>query len=219
MEQVEGGELHVNKGSTDQPSATSVNDEDRNLNAVEGWEVGHKMAQVEMDALLARHPPADAQSSSSGKSKANPDLPITICPVYLRIQPVLAPLPWHTEATTKPAAGRALFFLFHFRDPLHGLTHETLTQALPASWLDIPFEENEWVENEMVDVIRKGVELVGQVCSPRLLCIQADRRAGLCADETAREGAGGGAGEGGVAGAAGWAGAGGSSGSRALSVW
>ena len=37
---------------------------------------------------------------------------------------------------------------------------------MPVEWLDIPFEENEWVENEMVDLIRKGVEIVGQVSIP-----------------------------------------------------
>lgn len=28
--------------------------------------------------------------------------------------------------------------------------------------MDIPYEENEWVEEALVDVIRKGVEVVGQ---------------------------------------------------------
>jgi hypothetical protein len=159
MEQVEGGELHVNKGTADQPASSEINEDDRNLNAVEGFEQAHKMASAEMEALLKRHPPEQAASDA----KPANDLPITVCPVYLRLQPVLATLPWSSSATEE-AEEKHLYFLLLFQDPRHSLSHRTLTQSLPAAWLEIPFEENEWVENEMVDVIRKGVELIGQVC-------------------------------------------------------
>lgn len=33
---------------------------------------------------------------------------------------------------------------------------------MPATWLDIPFEDNEWVEDAMVEIIRRSVEIVGQ---------------------------------------------------------
>jgi hypothetical protein len=47
-------------------------------------------------------------------------------------------------------------------DPTHSLTHHTISQPLPASWLEIPFEENEWVEEFMVESIRGATEVVGQ---------------------------------------------------------
>ena len=37
-----------------------------------------------------------------------------------------------------------------------------MTQAVPSAWMEIPYEENEWVEEALVEVIRKGVEVVGQ---------------------------------------------------------
>jgi hypothetical protein len=37
-----------------------------------------------------------------------------------------------------------------------------MSQSMPAAWLDIPFEENEWVEDVMVEVIRMSVEVIGQ---------------------------------------------------------
>lgn len=48
------------------------------------------------------------------------------------------------------------------RDPTHKLVHSSVSQSMPASWLEIPFEENEWVEDVMVDVIRRSVEVIGQ---------------------------------------------------------
>jgi hypothetical protein len=47
-------------------------------------------------------------------------------------------------------------------DPTHSLTHYTISQPLPATWLEIPFEENEWVEEFMVESIRCSVEIIGQ---------------------------------------------------------
>lgn len=91
-------------------------------------------------------------------------VPITTCPIYLRIQPVLAPLPYlprpssTTNSDDKDSNPKALFFLLLLRDPTHNLAHESLSQSIPAAWLDIPFEENEWVEDVMVEVIRRSVE-------------------------------------------------------------
>ena len=98
-------------------------------------------------------------------------MPVTTCPIYMRIQPVLAPLPFlpSPAATSSSSAdvgstpanpNAALFFLLILRDPTHELTHSSLSQSMPASWLDIPFEENEWVEDVMVDIIRRSVESV-----------------------------------------------------------
>lgn len=158
MEQVEGGELHVNSGSSEQPASQSVNDDERNLNAVSGLAEGHKMARANLDSLVKANPSSSASQDAQAKAekKAAGDLPITICPVYLRIQPVLAPLPLAIDDLKDQ-----LYFLLVLRDAEHNLERTTLSQAMPAEWLEIPFEENEWVENEMVDIIRKATETVG----------------------------------------------------------
>lgn len=40
-----------------------------------------------------------------------------------------------------------------------------MSQSIPAAWLEIPFEENEWVEDIMVDVLRSSIQTIGQEVS------------------------------------------------------
>lgn len=99
--------------------------------------------------------------------EAGMTVPVTNCPVYMRLQPVLAPLPSLPSSclptsTPDPTALKSLFFLVLLRDPTHHLVHSSLSQSMPASWLEIPFEENEWVEDAMVEIIRRSVEIIGQ---------------------------------------------------------
>lgn len=100
----------------------------------------------------------------SSKEPDHPDsltVPVTTCPIYMRIQPCVAALPFLSSSA---APSTALFFLLILRDPTHNLSHSSISQSIPSAWLDIPFEENEWVEDVMVDVIRRGVEVIGQEC-------------------------------------------------------
>lgn len=84
----------------------------------------------------------------------------------MRIQPCLSPLPSLPPSclapVSDPTSTKALFFLVLLRDPTHSLVHASTSQSMPASWLDIPFEENEWVEDAMVEIIRRSVEIIGQ---------------------------------------------------------
>jgi hypothetical protein len=92
-------------------------------------------------------------------------VPTTYCPVYMRIQPCVAPIPFLHQSPSDPSSpSTVLFFLLLLRDPTHNLSHSTISQSMPTAWLDIPFEENEWVEDIMVEVIRGGVEIIGQEC-------------------------------------------------------
>lgn len=93
-------------------------------------------------------------------------LPVTNCPVYMRIQPCITPIPSLPTDSNPPST--ALFFLLLLRDPTHNLSHSSMSQSMPAAWLEIPFEENEWVEDIMIDVIRRAVEVIGQECRPFL---------------------------------------------------
>lgn len=187
MEQVDGGDLVVNRGNIeDQPVQSANDEEERNLNTVEGFVEAYKLAEANLDALIKKNykkpeQPTQAESGSStspttpthGRKESSVTVPVTLCPVYMRIQPVLAPLPFSLPASSKAEASQAttpggnagdqyLFFILLLRDPTNELVHRTLTQSMPSKWLDIPFEENEWVEDIMVDVIRRGVEIVGE---------------------------------------------------------
>lgn len=136
MEQVEGGELHVNSGSTEQPQTSSVTDDERNLNTVAGFTEGYKLARANLDNLVK------AQNMKQTEQTNHNDLPITVCPLYLRIQPVLAALPFSLDASDNPR--EQLFFILVLRDAQHNLERSTVSQSLPGAWLDIPFEQNEW---------------------------------------------------------------------------
>lgn len=196
MEQVDGGDLVVNRGNVeDQPVHSGNDDEERNLNTVEGFVEAYKLAEANLDALIKKNykkpesaphqPQADASVDSAspttpthGRKESAVTVPVTLCPVFMRIQPVLAPLPFalpSTGTSASPVEGQTpatpgtvtsddqyLFFILLLRDPTNELVHRTLTQSMPSKWLDIPFEENEWVEDIMVDVIRRGVEIVGE---------------------------------------------------------
>ncbi|BGP37371.1 hypothetical protein JCM10450v2_001280 [Rhodotorula kratochvilovae] len=172
MDQIEGGTLIVNKGTEEKPREPE--DEDaRDLNLVDGLTEGWKLAEASLDQLIKAtyQPPVAPSQSEHGAT-----VPVTTCPIYLRIQPVLAPLPSLPPSYLPAGAteAKALFFLLLLRDPTHALVHASVSQSMPAGWLDIPFEENEWVEDAMVEVIRRSVEIVGQEYITHRMRAQAD---------------------------------------------
>ncbi|GAA5967834.1 hypothetical protein JCM3765_001895 [Sporobolomyces pararoseus] len=173
MDQIEGGTLMVNRATSEEKeeekktTEPGEEEEERNLNLVEGIAAGWKMSQDTLDKLISStyKPPSESQQPGSPSSLT---LPVTNCPVYLRLQPVLAPLPSlpsppsTSASNSSPASSKQLYFLLLLIDPTHSLTHHTISQPLPSSWLDIPFEQNEWVEEFMVDAIRGATEVIGQ---------------------------------------------------------
>jgi len=54
-----------------------------------------------------------------------------------------------------------LQFLFYLMDPSHNLAQATVTQAVPAQWLEI-WDEFDWVEDLVAEALRVGVEVIGQ---------------------------------------------------------
>ena len=94
-------------------------------------------------------------TAATGKAKEQQDkkkqglsLPITHSPVYVRIQPCIAPLPWTTTSNSKELvegenSNKNLHFIVALRDPSHHLQHQTVSQAVPHSWrefgLSYPF--------------------------------------------------------------------------------
>jgi len=188
MEQVDGGDLILNKGDEERPKPSESAEPERDLQAVEGMMEGYKLALANLEQMIKRIEGKKAElkaEEASGEGSApqteeGGELPITHCPVYVRIQPIISRLPVFgpTSSTTTRGSTAApqgpgqqgvtvdmeghLFFLVLLRDVKNSLDHATLTQSIPATWLDIPFEENEWVEDILVDVIRRGIEIIGQ---------------------------------------------------------
>ncbi|PLW05248.1 hypothetical protein PCANC_26890 [Puccinia coronata f. sp. avenae] len=185
MEQVDGGELILNKGDEERPKPSESDEPERDLQTVEGMMEGYKLALANLEQMIKRIEGKKLEAEAGKREEASetkaeePGLPITHCPVYVRIQPILSRLPVFGQSVGGPspaldAAAAAkkpgitvdmethLFFLILLRDVKNSIDHATLTQSVPAVWLDIPFEENEWVEDVLVDVIRRGVEIIGQ---------------------------------------------------------
>ncbi|KAN0063128.1 hypothetical protein ACQY0O_004292 [Thecaphora frezii] len=178
MEQVDSDnteqQLVVNKAPVQATASRPKQgpDQERDLNAVEGLEAAFRLASASLDEIVTNHqakPPTLAMPTSP----SSVTLPITTCPVFVRIQACLAPLPGASlsSSSAAAAAGKAkdesdadkqLYFVVLLKDPLHGLSHKTISQAIPNSWLQVPFEENAWVEDSMVDVISTALSVVGQ---------------------------------------------------------
>lgn len=129
-----------------------------------------------------------SKTVSSEIEKPNEELPITHCPVFVRIQPILSNLPGlsRSEESSEIGGGggirpigvnvvdeKHLFFLILLRDVNNSLDHATLTQSLPAVWLDIPFEENEVCGRLTSLYLILTKEAVPQVASGRFCLVDS----------------------------------------------
>lgn len=157
MEQVDGGDLVVNKGNESRPKEST--DGSRNLNAVDSQDAALKLAKANIDDL--------AKSKEAETSKPVPESslqnPTTYSHVYLRIQPFVVSHSFSapsSESAETPAA-RHLHFLLNLHDPSHNLEHTTLSQAVPEKWLEM-WDEYDWVEDLIAESLRVSVEVIGQ---------------------------------------------------------
>lgn len=103
--------------------------EERDVKAVNGFEDGWKLTESSLSSLIASHEPVAPRPS-------NVTVPVTHCPVFVRIQPVTAALPGSSLAfkSSSTAEQQHLYFLLALQDPSHGLSHKTCSQSFPASW-------------------------------------------------------------------------------------
>jgi hypothetical protein len=103
---------------------------------------------------------------------------VTTVPIFLHLQPVLAPLAIpeppillssaNPATTSEPA--KHLYFIMSLHDPVHSLRFTTVSQPSPKDWLEVEYEQSEWVEERLVDVLRVGVEVLAQDVSDRFTC-------------------------------------------------
>ncbi|KIJ68649.1 hypothetical protein HYDPIDRAFT_24907 [Hydnomerulius pinastri MD-312] len=154
MEQVEGGDLIVNRGEESRPKDSS--DSTRDLNAVDGYEAALKLAQANLDDLIKNN-------TSAPRKESTAENPVTYSSIYLRIQPFIRSytLPQLAEDTSTNSEGSYLQFILHLSDPAHNLTHTTVTQAVPAGWLEL-WDQYDWVEDLVAESLRVAVEVLGQ---------------------------------------------------------
>ncbi|KAF7437082.1 hypothetical protein PC9H_003916 [Pleurotus ostreatus] len=165
LEQVEGGDLIVNRGDESKPKTTG--DEGRELNAVEGYEAASKLAQANIDEIIKVNVAKTAKSDPSSTQT-----PTTYSHVYLRIQPFLSSLtipstklPAAEDGTespqSEPETHSQLQYLLHLSDPEHLLVCATVTQTVPGHWLEL-WDQYDWVEDSVAESLRVGLEVIGQ---------------------------------------------------------
>ncbi|KAG8966654.1 hypothetical protein FRC05_002456 [Tulasnella sp. 425] len=167
LEQVEGGDLVVNRGqeSRQKDNALGV----RDLNAVEGLKAALKLSEVDITEQIKIHATLPKKEASSVSN------PTTYSPVFLRIQPFTSTFPPTPDpAFTEPEATTTktvLQFLLYLSDPSHKLIHTAVSQTIPASWLALWDEDDkpgaqrkngEWIEDMLVEALRVAVEVIGQ---------------------------------------------------------
>lgn len=90
--------------------------------------------------------------------------PTTYSYVYMRIQPFMTSIPTPQQSGTAeidPVKQSTLQFVLYLADPVHQITHSSVTQTIPVKWLEL-WDKYEWVEDLIVEAIRVGVETIGQ---------------------------------------------------------
>ncbi|KAK7058288.1 hypothetical protein VNI00_001919 [Paramarasmius palmivorus] len=162
MEQVEGGDLVVNRGDSSKPKEEG-SDAARDLNAVENYEAAVKLAQAKLAELIKKTKTEESAQSSNIQS------PTSYSNVFLHIQPFFASyvIPAaatdSTESSAPPVQAKQqhLQFLIYLSDPSHSLVHSTITQAAPGAWLAI-WDDYDRVEDLVAEALRVGVEVIAQ---------------------------------------------------------
>lgn len=156
LEQVEGGDLVVNKGTESRPKDSA--DGSRNLNTVDGQEAAIRLAKANIDELV-KSKAADTEEAAPQSSLQNPT---TYSHIYLRVQPFLTSHPFATSSESSDTQQlRHLHFLLHLTDPSHKLEHYTVSQAIPEKWLE-KWDDSDWVEDLVAESLRVSVEVIGQ---------------------------------------------------------
>ncbi|KAI8637847.1 maintenance of telomere capping protein 1 [Parasitella parasitica] len=160
MEHTESGQVVVrNPNSDDSSNSTDMDPTHRDLNMCDSIIDGTKLAKANIDHLIKQHFVPEEKRQGETFHPQSGAVPVIQCPVFMAIQPVkivMAPIDDHDTEQHQVS------FIILMVDPTHHLKFKTYSQSLPLSWLDIPYEENEWVEDKMVDIIGMSVTSIAQ---------------------------------------------------------
>ncbi|GAN04399.1 conserved hypothetical protein [Mucor ambiguus] len=160
MEHTESGQVVVrNPNSDDAVNKEDMDPAHRDLNMCDSALDGTKLAKANIDHLIKQHFVPEEKKQGETYNPQSGAVPVIHCPVFMAIQPVkMTMAPIDEEDTEQHQLG----FIILLVDPTHHLKFKTYSQSLPLNWLDIPYEENEWVEDKMVDIIRMSVTSIAQ---------------------------------------------------------
>jgi len=165
LEQVEGGDIVVNRGQESRAKDRPA--DKRDFNPVEGLVAALKLSEVDIDEQIKTHAAQPLKEPHSTN-------PTTYTPVFLRVQPFTStfpPVSDPTDATGVKATSKpTLQFFLYLTDPEHKITRTTVSNVIPYSWItlwDLDKEDEnrkngEWIEDMLVDALRIAVEIIGQ---------------------------------------------------------
>lgn len=165
LEQVEGGDIVVNRGRESRAKDASAHS--RDLNPVEGLVAALKLSEVDIEEQIKMH-------AAQPPKEVNTTNPITYSPVFLRVQPFTSSFPPVSDLTdatgVKVASKATLQFFLYLTAPEHKITRTTVSNVIPYSWItlwDLDKEDEnrrngEWIEDMLVETLRIAVEIIGQ---------------------------------------------------------
>ncbi|KAI9486842.1 MAG: maintenance of telomere capping protein 1 [Benjaminiella poitrasii] len=158
MEYTESGQVVVR--SPDNKQSDPTDPASLNLNMCDSVLDGTKLAKANMDHLIKQH--MTPESEKKDETHYNPQLgavPVIRCPVFMSIQPVKMAM---TAMDDEDTDNDQLVFIILMVDPTNKIRFKTYSQSIPLNWLNIPYEENEWVEDKLTDVLRMAVTSIAQ---------------------------------------------------------
>ena len=116
------------------------------------WHIHLTTTKANLEEAIKHRSEAASQTSQSQTTYSH---------VYLRIQPYYTLHQTLTMSGGEPEEEGHLQFLFCLCDPANHLTHISVSQTVPDRWLDL-WDDYDWVEDMVADVLRNGVEVLGQ---------------------------------------------------------
>ncbi|KAL1921483.1 uncharacterized protein VTP21DRAFT_11199 [Calcarisporiella thermophila] len=161
---LEDSNVVIRKGNSRTVEREVEDDAERQLNACDGFAEAIKLAQANVDYLVKTHgessnPPEHPRDVPSGEVSAGEQdpyakLPIHRCPVFIALQPC------YTTPSGLEGEASQLLFCVLLVDTVHSIRLCCYSQSIPSSWLLIPYESNEWVEDKMVECMRLAVQTI-----------------------------------------------------------
>lgn len=104
--------------------------------------------------MLAEKHPSTITEPIAAQDEEENSKEIRICPVYLSIQ--VSNLDLVADQNDHIA------FTLLLTDTKHQLEFHGLSQSIPKKWLEVPYEENEWVEEKLIKVLRLSLTTIAQ---------------------------------------------------------
>lgn len=149
----------------EQGSTEAGSEDARDMNAIRGFAEAWKIADSSLSKLIAEHD----SDTSQAQAPNSLSVPVTKCPIFVRIQPCLSPLVGANEGPEAAQAGQTssrsqehVHFLILLQDPTHGLSHRSVSQSVPSSWLSLSFDDNPWIEQSLVDALEGALSVTAQ---------------------------------------------------------